>query len=123
VNRNERKKHLIAEGAIYRAEVMLSKQALQDSLQPESLARGALHQLALGALSMLARRGGLPGVKLQTLLPLAVTAIGALAKRKWLLKIVLRGAALAGVTAGVAVLVSRKKRAQEDGSMPDDYNG
>lgn len=113
MNRADRKKFLIAQGAIYRAEVMLSKQALDASLQPEALARSALQQIAHGALSVLGKRGSLPGINLQTLLPLAITGISALAKRKGLLKVLLRGAAVAGAAASVVALVARRKRTPE----------
>lgn len=114
MNAAERKKHLIAQGAIYRAEVMLSKQALQASLQPDALARGALQQLTLGVMSVLGKRGGIPRLDLQTVLPIAITALGALSKSKGMLKTLLRGVIVAGATAGAVALLSRRKRQGRD---------
>lgn len=113
MNREDRKRQLIAQGAVYRAEILLAKQAAEDSLRPDTLARSVLHQAA-GALIGAFRGGnlgGLPGVNLQTLLPLVMGAISALSKRKSLLKTIVRGAAVAGTAAGVVALVSRKKKA------------
>lgn len=122
MNAAERKKHLIAQGAIYRAEVMLSKHALQASLQPDALARGALQQLTLGVMSVFGKRGsgGMPGFDLQTVLPIAITAFGALSKSKGLLKTLLRGVAVAGATAGAVALLSRRKRPSRDANAPRD---
>lgn len=116
MNRQDRKKQLIAEGAVYRAEVLLAKQAAEDSLRPDTLARSMLHQVTAAAIS--AFRGGsvagLPGVNLQTLLPIVMGGISALSKRKSLVKTLVRGAAVAGTAAGVVALVSRKKKIQPE---------
>lgn len=112
MNREDRKRQLIAQGAVYRAEILLARQSAEDSLRPDTLARSVLHQAA-GALIGAFRRGnigGLPGVNLQTLLPIVMGAISALSKRKSLLKTVVRGAAVAGTAAGLVALVSRKKK-------------
>lgn len=112
MKREDRKRQLIAQGAVYRAEILLARQATEDSLRPDTLARSVLHQAA-GALIGAFRGGnigGLPGVNLQTLLPLVMGTISALSKRKSLLKTVVRGAAVAGTAAGLIALVSRKKK-------------
>jgi hypothetical protein len=112
MNRADRKKQLIAQGALYRAELLLAKEAAHASLQPDSLAKSALHQVARSALAIFRRQNltglaGLAGGNLQTALPLVITGISALAKRKHLLKPVL----LAGAVAGVVALVMKKKKA------------
>lgn len=112
MNREDRKRQLIAQGAVYRAEILLARHAAEDSLRPDTLARSVMHQAA-GALIGAIRSGnigGLPGVNLQTILPIVMGAISALSKRKSLLKTIVRGAAVAGTAAGVVALVSRKKR-------------
>lgn len=116
MNRQDRKKQLIAEGAVYRAEILLSKQSAEASLRPDTLARSVLHQAAAAAITAFRGRNiaGLPGVNLQTLLPLVMGGISALSKRKTLLKTVLRGAVVAGTAAGVAALISRKKKSQPE---------
>lgn len=115
MNREDRKKQLIAQGAVYRAEVLLAKETAAAGLRPDTLARSVLHQAAIAALA--AFRGGsgsLPGVNLQTLLPIVMGGISALSKRKSLLKTIARGAVFAGAAAGVAALVSRKKKAKQE---------
>ncbi len=118
MNRADRKKQLIAQGAVYRAEVILAKQAMQVSLQPDSLAKSALHQIALAAFSLLKNRGAaaLPGVNLQTVVPLVMAGVSALSKRKDLVKPVLRGALVAGAVAGVVAFIAKKKKAAQAGA-------
>ena len=112
MNREDRKRQLIAQGAVYRAEILIAKQAAEDSLRPDTLARNVLHQAAGALIGAFRNRnmGGLPGVNLQTLLPIIMGGVSALAKRKSLLKTVVRGAAVAGTVAGVVALVARKKK-------------
>lgn len=119
VNRTDRKKQLIAEGALYRAEVMLAKQEMQASLRPESIAKSALQQAALIGFAALKTRhiAGLPGINLQTVLPLAMRGISALSKNKPLAKIILRGAIIAGGVAGLVRLFSKKTRNPEAHSV------
>jgi hypothetical protein len=120
MNREDRKKQLIAQGAVYRAEVLLARQATEASLRPDSLARGILQQAAVMAIAMIRNRNvaGLPGMNLQTLLPIVMGGISALSKRKSLLKTIVRGAAIAGTAAGVAAIVSKKKKAKQ--AAPED---
>ena len=111
MNREQRKRQLIAQGAIYRAEVLLAKQAAEESLRPDTLARSVLQH---GAAALIAAfrggNGGLPGVNLQTLLPLVMGGLSAVTKHKSLLKTLMRGAAFAGTAASLAALVTRKKK-------------
>lgn len=114
MNRQDRKRQLIAQGAVYRAEILLAKQAAEDSLRPDTLARSVLHQAA-AALIAAFRSGniaGLPGMNLQTVLPIVMGGISALSKRKSLLKAVVRGTAVAGAAAGIVALVARRKKAK-----------
>lgn len=113
MNREDRKKQLIAQGAVYRAEVLLAKDSAEASLRPDTLARSVLHQVAIAALAAIRGGGGLPGMNVQTLLPIVMGGISALSKRKSLLKTVARGAAVAGAAAGVVALVSRKKKSKQ----------
>lgn len=115
MNREDRKRQLIAQGAVYRAEVLLARQATEDSLRPDSLARSALQQAAIIGVSLFRNRNalGAAGIGLPTLLPLLMKGASALAQRKPLLKTVLRGLAVAGAVAGVAAITLRKKRSQE----------
>lgn len=118
MNRSDRKKYLIAQGAIYRTEALLAKQALQESQPLPSLGGGILPQIALAAFSLLRNRNsaGLPRVALQAMLPLVTGIASVLAKRKSiqrsapLFKAVLRGAAVAGIAAGMVRFLSKKKK-------------
>lgn len=116
MNRADRKKQLIAQGALYRAQVMVARQFVQESLQPQVLARSALQQAALAVFSMIGKRHGmgLPALNLQTVLPLVTGAFSVLSKRKPLFKGVLRGALVAAAAAGVATLLLKKKKAARD---------
>ena len=113
--RNIRKRQLIAQGAIYRTEVMLARQAVRDSLQPDTLAKSAVHKAGLAALAAFRNRNafGVAGLDLQTVLPLAMTGISLLIRKKSLVRPLLRGAAVSGLIAGVVALWVRKKKAAD----------
>ena len=112
----DRKKQLIAQGAVYRAEVLHAKQMTRVGLHPDSLARGALHQVAGVALSMIGKKAGigLAGAGAQTLLPLLLSAGSALLRKKSQLKPLLRGSLIAGGVAAVAVFFAKKKKASPE---------
>lgn len=123
-NRSDRKKQLIAQGAIYRAEAMLAKQAVQESLKPEAMAKSALHQAMLIGMAALNARNiaGLPGINLQRILPLLMGGVSALSQNKPLVKTVLRGAAVAGSVAGLVRLFMKKNK-RSDGAASSDAFG
>lgn len=117
MNNADRKRQLIAQGRIYRAEVTHAKEVLQDGLRPESMTRRIMGQVALAGLAALrTKRGiGLPGLHLGTVLPLVISGVSALAKRKTLFKPLLKSTAVAGAVAGIVALLARRKRAQTAG--------
>lgn len=121
MNRADRKKQLIAQGAIYRAEVILAKQAAEASLRPDSLGKAALQQIALTAFSLFRNRkfGGMPGLDLQTVLPIVMGGISALSKKKSLVKTAARGALFAGLAAGAVALLAKRKKTQEASDSAD----
>ena len=51
VKQEERKKQLIAQGALHRAEIMMAKDTVRTGLRPQALARGAAEQLAMSVYS------------------------------------------------------------------------
>lgn len=112
MNRADRKKYLIAQGAVYRAEILLAKQDVQAGLQSQSLARSALQQVARVAFSFIGNRSnaGLPGISLQTVLPLLTAAASALTKRKPFFKTILRSTLMAAAAAGIAALLAKNKK-------------
>jgi len=108
----DRKKQLIAQGAVHRAEVLHAKQMMRAGLRPDSLARGAFRQLAGVALALVGKKTGigLAGAGVQTLLPLLLSAGSALLRNKSLRKPLLRGVLIAGGVVAVAVVFSKKKK-------------
>lgn len=117
MDRADRKKYLIAQGAVHRAEILLAKQSMKqdihDRLQPTSLAGSTLQRVALGAFSLIRNRNGLD---LQALLPLLTGVISFLAKRGPSRKALLRGVLTAGAAAGIAAFLSKKKKSEAEGA-------
>lgn len=118
MNRADRKKYLIAQGAVYRAEIMLAKQDVQAVLQSQSLARSTLQQVARFAFSFIGNKSnaGLPGISLQTVLPLLTAAAAALTKRKPFFKTILRSTLMAAGAAGIAALIAKMKKSESESS-------
>jgi hypothetical protein len=117
MNRSDRKRKLIAEGRVWRAEVLHSKEVVREGLRPDSMARRVLSQVAVMGVAALRAKGGigrLPGINLGTVLPLVVSGVTALAKRKTLLKPALRGAAIAGAVAAAAAFLFRRRKKRAD---------
>jgi len=113
MNRLDRKKQLIAQGAVYRAEAMQAKRHLRDGPQPDALARGALGRAAGAAQTLLRHRG-----TVQTLLPLLMAGASALTKKGTLPKS-LRGTLAVGAVAAAFSFIRRFKktgRAAADGA-------
>ena len=108
----ERKKHLIAEGALYRSRFHYSKDVVAANLHAESLAKAAVNHLMATAYTAFAGSGGLKGLNLQSILPLLISGVSILSKRS-LIKPLFRGVlviATLGVTAKL-LLKKRKPRA------------
>jgi hypothetical protein len=116
MNNADRKRKLIAEGRIWRAEVLHAKEAVQEGLRPDSMARRVLGQAAVAGLALLRRKIGFApaGINVGTLLPLVVSGVSALARRKALVKPVLRGAAIAGTVAAAAAFLFLRRKPRAD---------
>lgn len=113
----DRKRQLIAEGRVWRTEVLHSKEIVREGLRPDSMARRVLSQVAVAGLAALRAKGGiggLPGISLGTILPLVVSGVSALSKRKALIRPALRGAAIAGAAAAVAAFLFRRRKKPAD---------
>lgn len=115
---SDRKKQLIAQGVLYRAEILASRETLQESLQPESLARRILQRsmhVAIAAFNGgFAGKSGQPGLPLQAFLPLLMRGASAVVKRKGL-RPVLRGVVVATALAGIGAFAFRgRKRMASD---------
>lgn len=108
MNKADRKKQLIAQGAIHRVEVLLAKRTVQARLHPDMLARKALPGIALSALSLFKRRAG-SGASLWAFLPL-LSGIAARMKGKSLFRPLVRSILVAGTVAGVAAIFAQSKK-------------
>lgn len=115
MNRATRKKLLIAQGALHRAEIVMAKQAAQDNLGPGAVSR-KLPQFALFALALLRGHKGVPGMSLSALLPVLTAGIAALAKGKSVFKPVIRSILIAGAVAGITALIAKSKRQPAPGA-------
>ncbi|HEV2609343.1 MAG TPA: hypothetical protein VGU61_03670 [Noviherbaspirillum sp.] len=107
----DRKEQLIAQGRTFRARVAQSKQALQQGLRPQALAKGAIGHVAPVVLGMVASRGlsGAKGLNLQQTLPLLADTYSALSRRG-LIKPALRIAGIAGIVGAVGWMVINRRR-------------
>jgi len=118
----ERKRKLLAEGALFRIGIMQARGTVRANLNAESLAKGALNRI-VGAVSAtfsgtLSGKGG----NLQSLSPLLIGGISLLSKR-YLRKPLLYGAVISAGGAFAYYLTRRKDRQQgvaaEEASTPD----
>lgn len=109
----QRKAQLVAEGKVFRTRISSAKEAVKAGVQAESLTKAAISHIAAAAFALIGSRGGIPGVNLQTVVPLLVGGISALSK-KALLKPVLAGAVVLGSLGAVASYVIRKKKARAE---------
>jgi hypothetical protein len=110
MNKATRKKLLVAQGALHRAEIVMAKQAAQECLRPGAIGR-KLPQFALFALTALRghKATGMPGMNLPTLLPALTAGVAAFAKGKSVFKPIIRSIVVAGAVAGIASLIMKNK--------------
>ncbi|MBV8622802.1 MAG: hypothetical protein JO174_04870 [Herbaspirillum sp.] len=113
----ERKRKVLAQGALYRLGVMEARQVVRENLSAESLAKGALSRVGHFAASLFGggktirsiksiASGGLGGINLQSVTPLLVTG-ASLLSRRWLRKPLLMGGIIAAV-GGLAYYISQR---------------
>lgn len=114
-----RKKQLVVQGALYRADLSLATKAIRTNLNTESLATNLITEIAIAAFSALKSRTGLNVANLQTAIPLVLSGISLLTKKS-LIKPILRGVAIAASVAGIAAFVlkvrARRRATAEDES-------
>lgn len=121
----QRKKVLVAQGAMYRLGLVESKNALQANLQPDVLAKSALNSFVTTASTALGHGfnlRNLSGANLQAILPVAISVVSLLAKRKALIKPLLIGAIALAAAIGIARLVSKKKEQQQSAAVVPDHD-
>jgi hypothetical protein len=106
-----RKKELIARGALHRAELLVARQALRESAQPQALGLSLLRHLT-GRLSGAAADAASfdpSRLDLATLLPLAANGLSLLRGRSGLIRLLWRSGALTALAvAGTAFLRRRQ---------------
>jgi hypothetical protein len=110
----QRKRQLLAEGAVYRASLAASLHEARENLRGDSLAKRAAGFAASTVFGMVKGKGlveGLigQGIGLKSMLPFAIEAFSLVAKRPFLKKF-LRTAAIAAAAAGAAGIFLRKKK-------------
>lgn len=113
----KRKERLLREGASYRAAVKQARTAVSHNLHANVLARSVVAQMKGSLFGTLASLVHLKGSNVQTLLPVALSALS-FARKVKLLRPLLRAAVVLGVVGvGIAVIAQRKKRRHIDSSL------
>lgn len=115
----ERKRKILAQGALYRLGVMEAREVVRENLSAESLAKGALSRVGHFAASLFgggrtvqsikslkSLSGGLGNLNLQTVTPLLMTG-ASLLSRRWLRKPLMMGGVIAAV-GGLAYYFSQR---------------
>jgi hypothetical protein len=123
-----RKQLLITQGAMYRSGIAASKEKVVQGLRADSLARTALKQVGLAALSAWRTRSGLAATGMPALLPVVLGGIAkAWREQSW--KPIVRGVLIAGTVASAAALFLRyksnkqKQQGTEDGDGEEEFDG
>lgn len=107
MNLAERKRQLIAEGALHRAQTVLARESLRASVQPVAMAKDAFQSLAAGGLAAYVGSGTGAGLvaKATLLLPLATRTWAFLSGRGAAIRL-----AAVGAAAGAAWVYLKRKR-------------
>lgn len=123
----ERKRKVLAQGALYRLGVMEAREVVRENLSAESLAKGVLSRVGHFAVSLFGggrtvqsikslTAGGLGNLNLQTVTPLLMTG-ASLLSRRWLRKPLMLGSVVA-VVGGLAYYFSQRGAAAEQEQLP-----
>jgi hypothetical protein len=119
----DRKRQLIAEGRVHRAEILLARESIQQAIRPEVLTRHIADELATKGMSYLRHKFGLStkGELIQSLLPLAAGLLSNLPKYKSSLRPFLQGTAAAGASALAVSCILRlvQRRSATHGAHTD----
>jgi len=108
----ERKKQLIAQGALFRNHIIESRQVVQTHLHPGIIVKGAIEQVVKNVIPFKGITGA--NIDFQRFLPL-LFSVGSFLSKKSLLKPVLRGSLAIGSIAmlsalGVSIFQKRKSK-------------
>ncbi len=110
----QRKHQLIAEGAVYRAGLVVARRELKDCVRGTSLARQAAGMMRGVAGQVFNGKGILP-----MLLPLLTSGFSAVAKRPRLQHLVRNTVVVAIAAISINVLLRKKASAVKSDAMPD----
>lgn len=108
----QRKRMLIAQGALYRLGVSESKNAVRSNLHVDALAKSAISHLvanASGAFGTLLSLKNFKNGNVQALLPLLITGISFLSKKRILIKPAIVGMVALAAIGTAAFFMSKKK--------------
>jgi hypothetical protein len=119
----ERKRKVLAQGALYRLGVIEARQVVRENLSAESLAKGALSRAGHFAASLFGggravqsiRSLASGGVSLQSVAPLVMTGVSLLSRR-WLRKPLLYGGVIT-LVGGLAYYFSQRRAPAQDGDQ------
>jgi len=120
MKRSDRKKFLLAQGAVYRSEALQARQQAVELLKPRTLARRAAQGVPAAALALLGNRSalGIARVGMRVAWPLLASA-AAMLKRTSTSKPLLRRALAAAALATVATVVIRAARIRRHDDAAD----
>lgn len=118
----ERKRRLLAEGALFRIGIMDGRSTVRANLNAESLAKGALNRI-VGAVSSTfsGAFSGKGGSNLQSLSPLLIGGISLISKR-YLRKPLLYGTVISAGAAFAYYLTRRQDKARGAETASDDQD-
>ena len=106
---SERKKILVAQGALFRTGIGFSRNVVQANLHAESLAKSALSHIVMSAYNALKTGAVFKSSNVQMVLPLVLGAVSTLSKKS-LLKPVLGGVVALGVVGTIVRFVMQRKK-------------
>lgn len=118
----QEKKLLIAQGAMYRLGLTESAHAVRTSLQPDVLTRNAVSSLVTAASAAVGAGFNLKNIRnvnYQAILPVLMSGISLLAKRRSLLKPIVGGALAFAAAWTIARLILNRKAAAPDEALSD----
>lgn len=110
----KRKERLLREAAMYRAAVQKARVTVSHNLHVDVFARSVVAQVKGSIFATLGGLVRLKGRNVQTLLPVALSAISFATKAKLLLPLLRVAVVLGVVGAGIGLIAQRKKRHQID---------
>lgn len=108
MDRSDQKKLLIAQGSLYRSEVILGRRTVRASMGSTALARGVVQRLAVGGLTAFLGRSGAIAGSLPLFLPLVMRAVSFLAGHKRVRTGVLPVAAMSAAALAAYAYFKRK---------------